>query len=49
MSHVYLRRFKREGHFELRKTSFKRSLAFSLQMLAARRSELLEAWLAPVD
>ena len=46
MSHVYLRRFKREVHFELRTTSFKRSLAFSLQILAAPRSELFEAWLA---
>ena len=46
MSHVYVRRFKREVHFELRKTSFKRLLAFFLQMLAAPRAELLEAWLA---
>ena len=34
MSHDYLWRYKREIHFELRKTSFKRSLAFTLQMLA---------------
>ena len=44
-SHVNLQRFKREVHFELHKISFKGSLTFSLQMLAAPRFELLEAWL----
>lgn len=41
MSHDYLWRYKREIHFELRKTSFKRSLAFTLQMLP----EGIEEWL----
>ena len=41
MSYEYLWRYKREIHFELRKTLFKRSLAFTLQMLA----EGIEEWL----
>ena len=43
MSHDYLWWYEREIHFELRKTSFKRSLAFTLQMLADGIAEWLKA------